>query len=553
MREATDMSRRRLSAAAAAPFVDELHEVTVCSLVAATASALLVYALPRGGDLAAHLYRTDLVRHGILVWDNLWFAGQYPLSSYSLLYYPLAAAVGNGPLGVAGVVLSAAIFASIARREWQRIGRWPARVFALLLAGQAFTAAYPYDLGLAALLGTIWALQRRHVKTAIGCTLLSLGFSPLAFLFLALALVALFLSRRRIDRQTILIGTAVALAAGAQLAVLILLPTPGLVYPYGDWRLAAGLAIAAAGAALALRGRASRPLASLFLVWAGASIVVYVVPSPVGHNLVRASVFLVPLMLVAAARSGFRPRWLAFPAVAAALAATVVPYLPMISVRSSSADAQTAFWQPVIGFMRAHETASYRVEVVPTANHWEAYFLPAAGIALARGWYRQLDIADNPQLYASTLTPRSYREWLRLQGVRYVVVPKLPLEAIDATREAAVVRAPATGLRRVWSGRAATIYELPRATPLLTGPGAATITHLDSNLIAGAVARPGRYLLRVHFSPYAVITHGSVCIRPTPTRLTQVVARRSGSFTIAAIEDPARLLVAAVEDDGGKC
>jgi hypothetical protein len=539
--------------AAPALVADELREVALCALVAAAASALAVYLLPRGGDLAAHLYRTDLVRHGILVWDNLWFAGQYPLSSYSLLYYPLAAAVGNEPLGVAGVVLAAAIFASIARREWQRVGRWPARVFALLIAGQAFTAAYPYDLGLAALLGTIWALQRRRAKTAVCCTILSLAFSPLAFLFLALALVALFLSRWRLDRQTIAVGAAAGAAGAAQLAVLVLLPTPGLVYPYGAWRFGAGLAIAAAGAALSLQQRRCRSLASLFLVWAGASVVVYVVRSPVGHNLVRASVFLVPLMLVAAARAGFRPRWLALPALAGAIAANVLPYVPMISLRASSVDARGAFWKPIIQFIRGHNSPNFRVEVVPTANHWEAYFLPAAGIPLARGWYRQLDIADNPQLYARTLTPRTYRSWLRAHGVRYVIVPKLPLEAIDAAREATIAYARGSGLSRVWSGRAATIYELPEATPILTGPGAATITHLDSNRIEGFVARPGRYLLRVHFSPYASVTRGTLCIAPSRTRLTLVRARRPGRFTIHALEDPAAVLAAAVGDDSGRC
>ena len=104
-------------------------------------------AVPRGGDLAAHLYRTGLVREGVLVWDNLWFAGRYPLSSYSLLYYLLAAVVGNAALGVGGVVVAAAIFASVAQREWKAVGRWPARAFAVLLTGQAFTAAYPYDMG----------------------------------------------------------------------------------------------------------------------------------------------------------------------------------------------------------------------------------------------------------------------------------------------------------------------------------------------------------------------------------------------------------------------
>src|SRR5579884_1230508 len=155
------MSRSRLSAATAAPAADELHEVTVCALVAAAASALLVYALPRGGDLAAHLYRTDLVRHGILVWDNLWFAGQYPLSAYSLLYYPLAAVVGNAAMGVCSAVVAAALFASITHVQWGAVARWPARLFAVLLVGQVFTAAYPFDAGLAMLLAAIWALQRR--------------------------------------------------------------------------------------------------------------------------------------------------------------------------------------------------------------------------------------------------------------------------------------------------------------------------------------------------------------------------------------------------------
>jgi hypothetical protein len=538
---------RGLSPAAAlsTPRSEELREVALCGLIAAVASALVVFAVPRGGDLAAHLYRTDLVRHGILVWDNLWFTGQYPLSSYSLLYYPLAALVGNATLGVAGVALSAGFFAGIARREWDLVGRWPARVFALLAVGQPFSAAYPYELGCAALLGTIWALQRRLVKTAVCCTLLSLAFSPLAFFFLALTLVAIFLSRRRVDRQTIAVGAALLLAGGFQLGIMALLPSPGLYYPYGAWRLAAGLAIAALGTALAAHGR-SRRIASLFLVWACASIVVYAFRSPIGHNFVRVSVFLVPLMLVLASRVRFRPLWLVLPALAGAFAASVLPFLPMIPERASAADARTGFWQPIVRFLETHETANFRVEVVPTINHWEAYYVPSAGVPLARGWYRQLDIADNPELYLPVLTSDVYRRWLRSLGVRYVVVPKLPLEAIDGKREARIVRDRATGLRRVWSAFDATIYELPHPTPILTGPGRATITDLDSNLVEGSVARPGRYALRLRFSPYELI-RGNVCVSPSRTRSTRLVARRPGRFVIQAIEDP--LLVVATAFD----
>jgi hypothetical protein len=530
-----------------------LLEVLVCGVLAAAFSALVVLAVPSGGDLAAHLYRTSLVRHGVLVWDNLWFAGQYPLSSYSLLSYPLAAVVGNAALGIAGVVIAAAIFAAVAQREWKSFGRWPARAFAVLLAGQAFTAAYPYDMGVSTLLATLWALQQRRVWLAAVCILLTLGFSPLAFLFLALTLVALFLRHPRVDRRAVVVGTAVLVAGGVQLASLRAFPAPGLVYPYGTWRLAAGLVVAALGAAIAFRGRGGWPLASLLVVWSAATIVAYAVPPPVGHNLVRASVFVLPLVLVAAALAGFRPRWLAIAAVVAALASNVLPYAAMVTDRSSSIGARASFWRPVVRFLRAHSGPGYRVEVGPTANHWESYFLPAAGFALARGWYRQLDMADDAVLYARRLTGAAYRGWLRAHAVRYVVVPHLALEAIDARREATLVESGAAGLREVSSDAAATTYELRHPRPMLTGPGPATLTALRSNEIDGRVGRVGTYVLRAHFTPYWSVVRGSVCARPAAGDMTRLQAARAGPFAIRAIESPTGLVEALFDRKARRC
>jgi hypothetical protein len=304
---------------------------------------------------------------------------------------------------------------------------------------------------------------------------------------------------------------------------------------------------------VALRGRGGWPLASIFVVWAGSTIVAYLVPSPVGHNLVRASVFVLPLMLVGAALAGFRPRWLTITAVVAALAANVLPYAVMISTRSSSADSRPAFWRPVVSFLRSHSGPGFRVEVVPTANHWEAYYLPKAGFALARGWYRQLDIADDPLLYAPRLTPSVYRGWLRARGVRYVVLPHLALEATDARREASLIRSPATGLQEVSATASATIYRLPHAQPILTGPAAAAVTAIGSSEIDGWVARPGSYLLRVHFTPYWSIVRGSLCLARAPGGMTRLVAVRPGPFAVNAIETPTGLLAAMVAGDPARC
>lgn len=535
---------------------EQLREVALCGAASAGLSALIVLALPRGGDLAAHLYRTELVQHGNLVWDNLWFAGQYPLASYSLLYYPLAAVVGNATLGVGGVVIAAGVFASVAYREWARVGRWPARSFAVLLTGQVFTGAYPYDIGLASLLATVWALQRRRVWLAAAAALVTMGLSPLAFLFLGLALCALSLRRRSLGRQTLFVAAAVALGAGLELAVLLLLPSPGMVYPYGTLRLLAGIGVSALGVALSLRGRGGWPLASIFLVWASASLVLAAIPSPVGHNLVRADVFVVPLMLVAASRADFRPRWLATAAIGLALVANVGPYLSMIPDRSSSPDARLSFWAPVIRYLRTHLTAQFRVEVVPTANHWESYYLPRAGIPLARGWYRQLDIADNGPLYAATLTPVDYRAWLRQHGVRFVVLPHLPLEPVGAKvdgREARLVASRRSGLRTVLRLPSATVFELPNPTPLLTGPAPAAVTFLQSSRITGYVDKPGIYFLRVHYSPYWSVTGGSVCPASGRNAMTWIRVARPGRFSIQAAETPGAVLARVFDNDTHQC
>jgi hypothetical protein len=516
-------------------------------------SVAVVSFVPAGGDLAAHLYRTSLVRHGVLVWDNLWFAGEYSLSAYSLLYYPVAALVGNAVVGVAGAVVAAGFFASIAPRLWPSAGHWPARVFAVLLAGQIFTAAYPFEAGLAMLLGAVWALQRRLTWAAAAFMLLALGFSPLAFLFLALALAGLFASHRTVNRQTVILASAGVAAVGIQLAALVLLPEPPLVYPYGTWQLLSGLAVAGLGVLLALRSPAGRPLVAFFLVWALSSIVLGVVPSPVGRNMLRASLLAVPLMLIAASLARWRPRSLAFAAVAAALAANVLPYASMISYRSSGVSAKASFWRPTIHFLRTHDPPDFRVEVVRTQDHWEDYFLPAAGIPLARGWYIQLDIADNGLLYRSKLSPVRYRQWLRRRAVRYVVLPHLPGELGYGGAEAALLRSGRSGLRPVWNTPQATIYRLPEATPLITGPAAAVVEHLDLTRIGGRVARAGTYLLRASYNPYWLIRAGSLCVTPAGRGMTWLHIHRSGSFVLQATENPDRLLDMIVTSDTASC
>src|SRR5947208_3844187 len=94
------------------------RELLLGAALTATFAALVLVLGPAPGDAPAHLYRTLLVRHGALVWDNFWYAGTYPLASYSLLYYLPADVVGNVPLVLAAAVVSTALFSLIVLREW---------------------------------------------------------------------------------------------------------------------------------------------------------------------------------------------------------------------------------------------------------------------------------------------------------------------------------------------------------------------------------------------------------------------------------------------------
>ncbi len=530
------------------------QEVIVSGTLGVLVSTLIVGAVPAGGDAAAHLYRTLLVHGGTFIWDNLWFSGHYPLASYSFLYYLLANAVGNLPLSVAAVIATAVLFAVLVVGEWGRAARWPARIFAVLCGGQLFTGAFDYTVGFAMLLATLVLIQRGRNRSAMLGSVATIAISPLAFLFLCVVLVAVWIPRHRLTWSTGRIAATLGVCAIAELVLQHVFPSPGMYYPFGTWRLLVVLAVSALGIALALqsRERMGSRIASLFLVWALTSIVAAAVPSPVGHNVTRLSTAVLPLMLLASTLAGFRPRWLVALALGGATAIAVGPYLSMIPQRTSAAGSTAAYWEPAISFLRTHSSPQFRVEVVPTNNHWEAYYLPKSGIELARGWYRQLDIADNPALYRPTLTAAAYRHWLRGVAVKYVVVTDLQPAAMGAPREAALVSSGRAGLRRVYASHVFTIYELPHATPILSGSAPIELTAVGHLAISGWNARPGSYTLRIHYLPYWKSASGA-CVAPAAGGMSRLVLRTAGRFTLRIDPSITNLADTVLDNHAGRC
>lgn len=526
--------------------------VALAGALAALLGGLLVALLPRGGDTAAHLYRTELVEDGVLLWDTFWYGGHYPLAGYSGLYHPLAAVVGNVPLALAASALSAALFASIALRAWGRTGRWPALAFALVAPAPVLLGQWPYAAGLAAALGAVRALQARRTALAVAASALALAFSPLAFALLCLVLAGALLVRPEPVAHRAAVAAALVTLAALQVLVLELFSAAQeFVFPAEQLPLA--LAAVVPVAALALLRMPRDPLAAVLGVWVVAILVAFAAPVPLGENVTRPRWLLFPVALAVALRVRFRPRVLAALALAAAFLANAVPYASFVRGAPLSREHDRAFWAPLLALLDEEGSPEHRVEVVPTASHWEALYVPQAGHALARGWFRQLDLARNGLLYEEALEPTAYRAWLRANAVRYVAVPRIRLDQRGAEAEARLLASGRSGLEEVLRTDDWTVWELPAATPLLTGPGPGRVTVHEHDRIEGRVGAAGTYLLRVRFTPFWHVLEGDVCVLRTREGATLLRFSRPGRFALGVRGGPDALASAATGAPPAAC
>ena len=176
---------------------------------------------------------------------------------------------------------------------------------------------------------------------------------------------------------------------------------------------------------------------------------------------------------------------------------------------------------------------AYRVEVVATWGHWEAYYLATRGTPLARGWYRQNDYPQNQVLYrGDELTGPAYRGWLRTMGVRYVFLPSTRLD-YSAVAEAELLRSGRSGLTELWHTRNWTLYQLPHPVAILTPPAGdhARLLRITPAAVRMWVSHAGMYTLRVHYSPYWRSPAGS-CLSATADGMTAIRTSVAGPLTL---------------------
>ena len=205
------------------------------------------------------------------------------------------------------------------------------------------------------------------------------------------------------------------------------------------------------GALLLTRGLAAeeRQLRRVLIAYLLAATVLVLAPNPMGGNAVRlGALFGGPVL--AAVMLAHRPRLsrasmlLLSLALAGGLYWQVTASVNQIARSVGDPSTASTYFTPVAAWLRDHDGSAARIEVPPTANHWESAYL-APGFELARGWLRQLDTTRDDVFYDGDepLTDRAYRAWLHANAIRYVALPDAPLDYSSVAERRLILQRPA--------------------------------------------------------------------------------------------------------------
>jgi hypothetical protein len=497
-------------------------------------AAVMVAWNPKVGDLAAQVFRTELFeRAGLAIWNGSWYAGHYTLT-YSVIFPPLASLLGPQAVGLVAVIASSYFFDRLVRDRWGVAARWATLWFAAGVVTLLAEGQLTFALGVAFGLATLRFLQVGRSKSALlGAVVCALS-SPVAAVFLAGVLLAGSWGRPR------KLNPLALWLAGLALCLIIL---PNLAFPESGrfpFSFSSYLAIPlwCGGALYVTRGlaREERQLRWVLIGYLLASTLLWLFPNPIGGNAVRLGALFGGPVLAAVILARRPPVSMMIVALVLTgglywqVTASVSQILRSVDDPSTTA----TFFRPAARWLREHATQGMRIEVPPTADHWEsAYMAPA--FDLARGWLRQLDVTrDNIFYEEGRLTNRSYSEWLRHNAVSYVALPNAPLDYSSVQERRLILNSPSYLTPR-WHSANWRIYAVRDPDPMVASLGSSRghTLWIGRQSFGLDVTRPGEFLVRVNFTPYWSISRGAGCVQRRGG-WTQVRADHTGILRVSA-------------------
>jgi hypothetical protein len=498
-------------------------------LAAATLAGVLTAGLlawdPHVRDLAAHVLREELFeRSGFSIWNGSWYGGHY-LLTHSVLFPPLAALFGARIVAAAAVVWSAYLFDRVVCEHWGERARpatlwYGAGAVTMLASGRL-----SFALGVAFGLASLRALQKGWASAALLGGLACALASPVSAVFLAGVLaVGLVAERERASLAPVIVAATAVIPI--VLLNLVFADAGREPFSFSAW---VALPLWCGGALYVTRElKAERALRAVIAAYLAAGTVVWLVPNALGGNVTRLGALFGGPVLLAALLS--RRARVTAPLVVLMLAGSLFWQFTAAvrDVASSLGDKSTSlsYYEPLTHWLRANGGDQARIEVPFTQSHWEtAYLAPEFG--LARGWMRQIDRARNDLFYEGHLTHRRYREWLRRNGVEYVALPDAKND-YSAKQEHALIASEPSYLRLRATLPHWRVFEVTGTSPLVRsrGPGQARLLKVGPQSFALAVREPGRFVVRVHATPFWTVNAAEGCVG------------RSGPWTVVRADHP---------------
>lgn len=518
------------------------------AVVAVLALSLLAYLLttPPTLDLAAQVARAAVFReHGVHIWWSGWFGGT-DLLGYSVLAPVLMAALGvpvAGSLATLAATVSGTPLFQTARRP-----RLALAAFVVLLLADLFAGRVTFVIGSAFAVMALAAVHgrgRRGAAFAVTAGVATTLGSPLAGLFLGLLLLAVAIT----DRSRRRVAVLSAVAAAVPVVVTTALFPSAAVMPFSR----SGLAMTLTVCVILLAAVPNRLVRCAVVLLALAVVGSYVVPSAIGSNVSRLAMLFAAPVLIGWGTGSRRVLALALVPLVAWPALDLAGQLS----RASDPSSQQRYYTPLLAELdRLQQNAQAagqpgRVEIVDPRTHWASVYI-AERVPLARGWERQLDVADNALFYTGPLTAASYHDWLHQLAVRWVAAPDAPLD-YAAQAEGALVRRGLPYLVPVWAGPHWRLYAVRDPEPLVTGP--ATVVALTATGVDLEARAAGVVWVALRYSPYlrargldSAAAGLTGCVQPAGA-WTSVRLPAAGTYRL----DAAWSIAGVTRLEGGSC
>lgn len=524
----------------------DLLLVAVVSVIAVLGGALLMKVTGVvGGDAPAHTYKTELMRAGkSIFWDDRWYGGVYGPIHYGPVYYWLAAYVPEVLINLVSAAALPVLFLLYLRASGRGRGRLAGLALAGVMTVYLTYGQAPFLLAMAVtMIGMAVLAAGRPVLGALPIGL-ALFINPLAFSIAGPLLLADFVARPKVRRPYLVcVATLVPfLAFDAALTVLFWQPSW-----YFDQVsvIRAVLLFCAAGFLLSWSSRAdgAHPWRVFFVVYALVCLVTFALPAMAFGNNVARTFQLLGLPLLLAIEGVRLPRWVSVPVIVivglAQLAGPVNNYLHPAWFDAS----RESFWSPALSVLDGLNDSQHRLHVVATKKHAEAYFVPRAGYALTRGWFRQDDAVHN-ELFTRAFDQSEYIAWLRRMSVEYVLLPHVALDPTSLREPAILASSPdfvVVDDEPDW-----TLYRLVGARPLVTplsgsgaaGGGVATVDALDTSLVSLRLPAPGVYEVKVSWSSYWSVIDGKATLARSDDGFVLVDAAAAGPLVLELTVTP---------------